>query len=74
LTAMSKRLFFGLLSPEISVTPPVDEVEVLPDLKELESLLILKLTPGFLKEFAMPATFAKLIDLNSLEDDASLEG
>jgi len=72
--AINKHLFFNLLLPEINITPSMNEIRVLSNLKELKSLLILKLTPKFFKEFIILAIFAKLINLSSLKNNAFLKG
>jgi len=73
LTAINKHLFFSLLLSKISVTLLVNKMKIFSNLKKLELLLILKLTSKFFKEFAIFATFVKLINLNNPKNNAFLK-
>ena len=46
---------------------------MLPNLKKLKFLLILKLILKFFKKFIMPATFAKLTNLNNPKNNTFLK-
>jgi len=73
LTTINKYLFFNLLLLEISIILLINKIKMLLNLKKLKFLSILKLTLKFFKEFAILVIFAKLINLNSLKNNASLK-